>query len=128
MQSQTSRLAEKDRTIERKEQIIAQKDEVIAQKDEIITEQRQQARQLETQHKGELGQKVDEINRLERQLGCVNQQLEESEQINAKFQKRIAELKRLRPAIKLMWREGKEAPCQMNIPYCAASDGSNLYY
>ena len=37
----------------------------------------------------------DEIDRLERQLGCVNQQLEESERVNAQYWRRITELEQL---------------------------------
>ena len=88
----------------------------------------------------ELRQNVDEIDQLERQLGCVNQQLEESEQVNAQFQRRIAELEQLRPgtdtsssskeqraSIKLIWNEGEIAPLTMSSSHCAAVDGSTLY-
>ena len=84
--------------------------------------------------------KVDEINRLERQLGRINQQLEESERINAQFQRQIAEIEQLIPAtdtsssskeqrasFKLIWREGEKAPCKVRNSYCAAVDGSTLY-
>ena len=89
----------------------------------------------------ELRQKVSEIDQLERQLGCVNQQLEESEHINAQTLRRIAELDQLRPAtdtssikkeqrtsIKLTWWEGEKAPCKMSIPRCTAVNGSTLYF
>ena len=88
----------------------------------------------------ELIEKVEEIDQLERQLGHVNQQLEESEQVIARFQRQIAELEQLRPAtdtsssskeqrasIKLTWREGEKAPCEMNRSCHAAVDGSTLY-
>ena len=84
-----------------------------------------------------------QINRLaekERQLGQVNQQLEESEQVNVQFQRQIAELEQLRPpmgasssskeqspSIKLTWREGEKAPCEISESYRAAVDGSTLY-
>ena len=81
--------------------------------------------------------------RLERQLGCVNQQLEESERANAQFQRQIAELEQLRPAtdttlsskeqsssrasIKLTWEEGEKAPCKMIGSICFATDSTALY-
>ena len=88
---------------------------------------------------------MGEINRLEGQLGRVNQQLEESEQVNAQFQIRIAELEQLRLAtdttskskeqnsnrirIKLTWREGEKAPYKMGADFStnAAVDGKILY-
>ena len=146
-------LAEKDQTIARKEQtitqnsqmmrekeeMIAQKEDIIAKNDEVIAEVRQESQQLREKVR-ELTKKVEEIDRLERQLGCVNQQLRESERDNARFQGQIAELKQLRPAtdascsskeqrasIKLKWREGEKAPCEMNGSYCATVDVSTLY-
>ena len=119
---------------------LERKEQIITQKDEFIAEQRQQAQRLETEKERELRQKMDEIDRLERQLGRVNQQLEESEQANAQFQRRIAELEQLRSAtdtsssskeqrasIKLTWREGRKAPREMSVPHNAALDGSTLY-
>ena len=140
IQSQTSRLTEKD-------QAITQSSQTLREKDEFITELRQQIRLLEREKSliiedkdRELRQKVSENDRLEKQLGCVNQQLEESERVNAQFQRRITELEQLRPAtdesssskeqrtsIKLTWREGGKASCTMNGSYCAAVDGSTLY-
>ena len=83
---------------------------------------------------------MNEINQLERQLGRVNQQLEESERINAQFQRRIFELEQLRPAtgtpsnskewrasIKLTWREGGKVPYGRSLPHCAVMDGTALY-
>jgi myosin heavy subunit len=128
---------------------LKEKDETIAQKDETIAELREQTRRLEKE-KGvvveekeslrELRHRIDEIDRLERQLGRIKQQLEESEQIIAQFQKRIAEVEQLRPAthmlsrskvqqdtIKLTWRRGKEALCNMRNSCSAAVDDSTLY-
>ena len=138
IQSQTSQLAEKDQAISRKEQIIAQNSQIlretIAQKDEAIAELREQVQQLGKKER-ELTEKVEEIDRLERQVGRVNQQLEESERV-------IAELEQLRPAtasdtsssneeqrisIKLTWREGEKAPCEMRGSNCAAVDDTALY-
>ena len=131
IQSQTSRLAEKDQTI-------AQNSQILRQKDEIIAELREQAQRLEEKEKL-LTEKIEEIDRLERQLGRVNQQLEESERDNARFQRQIAEFdvwpgidkssssKEQRVSIKLIWREGKEAPRQMSKSYCAVADDTALY-
>ena len=147
IQSQTSRLAEKNQTIARKEQTIAQNSQTLREKDTTIAELRERTRQLEKE-KGvvveekerELRQKVDENDQLERQLGHIKQQLEESKQINAQFQRQIAELEQLRQAtdassssqvqidiIKLTWQKGKKAPCDMRNSYCAAVDGSTLF-
>ena len=104
----------------------------------------QQQLQLQVNESYQLMREKDEVieekKRIERQLGRVNQQLEESERVIAQFQERIAELEQLRPAadpiprskrqsssrasIKLMWREGKKAPCEMH--YSAVD--SNMFY
>ena len=115
----------------------ARKEQTITQKDETMREQAQQ--QLGEKER-ELAEKIEEIDRLERQLGRVNQQLEESEGVIAQFQRQTAKLEQLRPAteaspsskeqrtsIKLTWREGEKAPCEMKGSYCAAVDGSTLY-
>ena len=82
---------------------------------------------------------MGEISQLERQLGRVNQQLKESERVIAQFQRQITELEQLRPAtdtshrsssrasIKVTWREGEKAPCEMNISSYSAVDGTALY-
>ena len=84
------------------------------------------------------------IEEKERQLGRVNQQLEECEQVIAQFQRRITELEQLRPAtdatprskqqssssrarIKMTWREGRKAPCKMSTYYNAVADGTAMY-
>ena len=80
---------------------------------------------------------MDENEQLERQLRLTKQQLEYS----GEFQRRMAELEQLRSgidtssssigqkdhAIKLIWQEGKDAPCGMSNSYCAAINGSTLY-
>ena len=124
IQSQTSHLTEKD-------QIISQKDETIA---ELI----QQAQRLIGEKERELIKKVEKIDRLERQLGHVNQQLEESERTSAR---QIAGVEQLRPAIdtsssteeqrtsfKLMWGEGDRgnAPKGMYESYRLAVSGNAL--
>ena len=59
IQSQTTRLAEKDQTISRKEQTIAQNSQALREKDETIAELREKER--------ELIEKVEEIDRLARE-------------------------------------------------------------
>ena len=138
IQSQTRRLAEKDQTIARKEVTLREKDETITQNAETIAELREQAQRLEEKER-ELTEKIEDIDRLERQLGHVNQQLEESERANAQFLRQIAEFevwhgidkssssKEQRASIKLTWREGEEAPREMSKSYCAAVDDTALY-
>ena len=131
IQSQTKQLTEKDQTI-------SQNNQALTEQDDIIAEFRKQSQQLDRE-KGiafdekerELRQKTSEIDGLKRHLRRVNQQLKESELVNAQFQSRVAELEQLmkeqRASIKLTWREGEKAPCKMSISYCAAVDGSTLY-
>jgi serine/threonine protein kinase len=132
IESQISRLDEK-------EQALREKDETIA------AEQHQLRRQINENHQlmREKDQVIEEKKRIERQLGRVNQQLEESEQVIAQFQRRIAELEQLRPAtdatptskeqssnrvrIKLTWREGKKAPRKM-YGSCRSAVDSNILY
>ena len=116
----------------------------LAEKDQTIAEVRQQMRQVEEEKNIVIEEKETvlrgEIDRLERQLGCVNQQLERSEQVIAQFQRQITELEQLRPttdtsssskeqraSIKLTWREGGKAPCRTSGPCYAAVDSSTLY-
>ena len=131
IQSQIRRLAEKDQTIARKEETIAQNEETIAE----LRERTQRSGEKER----ELIEKIEEIDRLERQLWRVNQHLEESERANAQFLRQIAEFdiwpgidkssssKEQRASIKLTWREGEEAPREMSKSYCAAADDTALY-
>ena len=124
IQSQTSHLTEKD--------------QIISQKDETIAELKQQAQRLIEEKDRELIKKVEEIDRLERQLGHINQQLEESERTSAR---QIAGVEQLRPAIdtsssteeqrtsfKLMWGEGDRgnAPKGMCESYRLAVGGKAL--
>ena len=111
IQSQTICLAEKDQTIASKEQTITQNTETIAQQALYLREKER-----------ELAGKVEEIDRLERELRCANRQLEESKHVNAPIQRRTAELEQLRLATdtssskeqrssnKLIWRDGEKAP------------------
>ena len=140
IQSQTNRLEEKDQTIARKEQTIIQHEETIAELRQQVNETEREKGLVIVDKERELRQKVSEIEQLDRQLGLVKQQMEESEQVIAQFQRRIAELEQLRPAtdtssgskeqrtsIKLTWREGEKAPCEMIKSYCAVVDDSTMY-
>ena len=77
------------------------------EKDETIAGLRQRNRHFEKE-KGMVveeiesyKQKADENDQLERQLRCIKQQLEDSEQINAQFHRHMAEL------AKASWRWGE---------------------
>ena len=134
-----------------------QHDEVVRQKDEVIAagqEEMEQLRRENEQHaeviaasQRQLGQKEDEIVQLRREEERVHQQLEESEQVIAQFQRRIDELdvERRRSAtqpdvtsnnkqqsqrdrIKMRWKEGRKAPCEMSSYInCAIADDTMLY-
>ena len=117
---------------------LTKSNQALREKDDFIAELTQRNQRLEREkgiafddRERELRQKAREIDGLEKQLGCINQQLKESELANAQFQSRIAELEQLikeqRARIKLKWREGEKAPCKMSISYCAAVDDSTLY-
>ena len=106
-------------------------------------EENQQLRQQLQQRDWQLQQERDEARRRseerERQLGRVNQQLQEAEQVVAQFERRVAELERDQQnpkassrgkelaSIKLKWREGKRAPCEMYRPCDAVVDGNTVY-
>ena len=141
IQSQVSRLEEKDQALREKDETIAagqqrirekanENDRLEREKNEVTVRQQQVERE-----------KNQVIEEKERQLGRVNQQLEECEQVIVQFQRRIAELEQLRPAtdatlrskqqsrarIKMTWREGRKAPCKMSTYYNAVADGTAVY-
>jgi hypothetical protein len=111
----------------------------LREKDATIKDGQQQLKRLQT----EKSQAVEDNGRLERQLEQANQQLKETEQINAHLQRRITELlKQLtditprieepnesKSGIKLTWKKGEKAPCIMSNKSCygAAMDGRALY-
>ena len=108
IQSQVSRLVEKDQTITKNAETIAE-----------------QAQQLEEKER-ELTEKVEEIKQLEEKLECINKQLEGSEQVITTDASSSS--KEQKTSINLTWREGEKAPCKMSGSYHAAVDGTNLYY
>ena len=151
-------IGEKDAMIAEKEQQLRQCREEIQQQNQQIQQQAQQINQLERDKRQLEGERNQAIQEKERQLGRVNQQLEESEQLIADFGKRNTELEEElsvlririqekgggakarsvdRANIKLRWREGKKAPCEMgkfcdavvhnSIVYCKYNMSNNLY-
>ena len=133
IQSQISRLEEKDRALR-------EKDGTIAVGQQQIRELRNDVGQLER----EKNEVMEEKERLQRQLDGMNQQLEECERVIAQFQQQITELEQLRSAtgatprsnqqssintarIKMTWREGRKAPCEMSSNYNAVADDTTMY-
>ena len=127
IQSQMSQLDEKKRALRENNGTIA-------------AEQQQLQRQVNENHQLEKDEVIKEKNRIERQLGRVNQQLEESEHVIAQFQIRVVELEQQRPAAdpiprskkrssknKLTWREGEKAPYKMLCSYRSIMDSNMLY-
>ena len=130
--SQTSRLAEKD--------------ESLREKAETIAASQQQLRQLREEMSQLEREKDREIEEKARQLHHVNVLLKEAERIRVRFQKRIDELEQLRPAtdvtsttkqqssrshrdrVKMRWKEGRQAPCEMSsYNNYAIADDNTLY-
>ena len=155
IQSLASRVEEKDRAISSKEdenqqlrQQLQQRNEEMEQKEQMIVQvQREKDQALiekEKQHQQERDEARRRSEERERQLGRVNQQLQEAEQVIAQFERRVAELEQLLSqrvqqnseassrgkelvSIKLKWREGKRAPCEMDRTCDAVVDGNTVY-
>ena len=140
LRDEIQQVEEKDR---QEIQIREQRDEIgrlEREKNEIMVEKERQLRDEIQQVEREKNRVIEEK---ERQLGRMNQQLEECGQVIAQFQRRIAELEQLRPAtdvtprskqqsssrarIKMTWRKGRKAPCEMRSYYNAVVDGTALY-
>jgi hypothetical protein len=121
-----------------KDAVIAEKERQLRQCREDIQQQSQQLKRDKQQLERESSQVIQEK---ERQLGQLTQQLEESEQLVADFVKEKEDLKERvrvlrrqarkqnggtksrpvdRASIKLTWREGKKAPCDMERYHDAA--------
>ena len=134
IQSQTNRLAEKDQTIAKKEQSMTQNNQ---EKDEAIAKLRQQVTTIQQSQKEKEKELQQKMVQLERQLGRVNQQLEESERVNAQFrdQRQNTELEQLiqipneqtASINSLTWRVGEKALREMSHSYCAVMSDSTLY-
>ncbi len=143
---------QKDATIAEKEQKLGQCREQLTQQIQQLEEDKNQIiQQLERDKQGierERNQAIQEKMDKERQLGRVNQQLEESERLITDLGKRNTELEEqlsvLRNQVQvqddgskakamnrtnfiLKWREGEKAPCQM-VRYCnAVIDNCTVY-
>ena len=141
--------------IDQKDATIAEKEQQLRQYREELTQQIQQIQQLERQIEQERDQAIQEnedknqaIIEKERDLGRVNQQLEESERLIANFGKRNTELEEevrvlrsqvhekdggakagavSRSDFKLRWREGEKAPCEMIRYSNAVVHNSTVY-
>ena len=147
IQSQVSRLEEKD-------EALREKDGTIVNVQKQVSELRNEVSRLERE-KNELKEEKERLEReksqvtkaKERQLGHVNQQLEECDKGLAQFPKRTnkRELQQLTPAnvatsrskqqsssnsratIKITWRKGKKAPCKMSDFCNAVTDETAMY-
>ena len=107
--------------------------QVLTQKDQTIQELRQQIHQL-NKEKNQL------VMEKERQLGCINQRLKESEKAIAQFQRpSTVELRPVADAtlrskqqsssssIKLIWRMGNKAPFRSHTNYTSSVLSGTLY-
>ena len=139
-------LEEKNHMIDQKDAMIAEKEQQLRQCREEMTQQIQQLERDKNQTiqrlEREKDQAIQEKVEKERQLGRVNQQLEESERLVANFGIRNTELEELHSVrnqaqeqnvgvntdIKLGWREGEKAPCEMGRFCDAVVDNSTVYY
>ena len=147
IQSLQQNLEEKNSIIDKKEHQLRQCREEMTQH---IQQQNQQIKQLKRdkqQLEREMSEAIQEKVEKERQLGRVNQHVEESEKLIADFGKRNTELEEQLSVrnqaqaqdvgdnarvvnianIKLRWREGEKAPCEMNR-YCDAVVDNNTVY
>ena len=141
IQSLASRVEENVQAISSKEEEIQQlrqqlqhvkleKDQTLIEKERQLQQERDEARRRSEER--------------ERQLGRVNKQLQEAEQVVAQFERRVAELEQLLSqrdqqypkassrgkelaSIKLKWREGKRAPCEIDRTCDAVVDGNTVY-
>jgi septal ring factor EnvC (AmiA/AmiB activator) len=74
--------------LDENEQALREKDETIAAEQQHLRRQENENHQLMR----ERDQAIEEKKRIERQLGRVNQQLEESERVIAQFQRQTSKL------------------------------------
>ena len=159
IQSLQQNLVEKSNVIDQKDAMIAEREQQLRQCREELTQQIQQLEgdknqiiewleRDKQQLRRERNEAIQERVEKERQLGRVNQQLEESERLIADFGKQNTELEEKlnlrnqaqaqdvgdnaravnKANIKLGWREGEKAPYKMSR-YCdAVVDNSTVYY
>ena len=148
IQSLQQNLEEKNRVIGQKDATIEQ--QLIRQQEltQQMQQQNQQIQRLEGEKRRVERERNQAIQEKERELGRVNQQLEESERLIADFGKRNTELEEQlsvlrgqvqekdggakvraveRANFKLKWREGGKAPCRMYRSCDAVVDGNTVY-
>jgi hypothetical protein len=137
--------------IDQKDATIEEKEQQLRQCREELTQQKSDKRQIKQERDQAIQESVEKnraIREKERELGRVNQQLEESERLIADFGKRNTELEEelrvlrsqvqgkdggakagavSRTDFKLRWREGEKAPRKM-LEYCNAVLGNNTVY
>ena len=142
IQSLLQNLEEKNQVINQKDAMIVEKEQQLRQCREELTQQIQQLardkNQTIQQLEREKNQAIQDKMGKERQLGRVNQQREESERVTADFGKRITELEEQlsntcvraesRTNIKLRWRVGERASCEMARDCDAVVDNNTVYY
>ena len=145
IQSLQQTLEEKNHVIDQKDAMIAEREQQLRQCREELSQQIQQLerdkQRLQRERNDEIQEKVEEM----RQLGRVNQQLEESERPIADSGKRNTKQLHVRNQaqaqdvgdnaravnranIKLGWREGEKALCKMSRICDAVLDNNTVYY
>ena len=148
IQSLQQSLDDKNCIIGQKDSMLAQKEQQLRQSREENQQQGQHIQQLQREKQLIEREKNQEIQEKERKLRRVNQQLEESERLIADFGKRNTQLEEElkvmrsqmhdkdggakagvvdRPTIKLRWRKGKNAPCQMSRYHEAVVHNHTVY-
>ena len=148
IQSLRQNLEEKNHVIDKKDAMIAEREQQLRQCRNELSQQIQQLERDKQQLERERNEAIQEKMEKERQLGRVNQQLEESEQLIADFGKRNTEFEEQlrvrnqvqaqdvrdnakavnRANIMLRWRGGEKAPHEMSR-YCdAVVDNNTVYY
>ena len=149
-QSLQVQLEEKDCSLQQKDLAIATRDQQLRQQGEEIQQHIQENDLLNKdiqRLEREKNQVIQEKSKKEKQLNCINHQLEENKRVIADFGRRIIELEgQLRQrdqaqiqgrgdqsrihggtVIKLRWREGEKAPCKMDRCCDAVVVGSVVY-
>jgi N-acetylneuraminic acid mutarotase len=137
--------------IDQKDATIEEKEQQLRQCREELTQQKSDKRQIKQERDQAIQESVEKnraIREKERELGRVNQQLEESERLIADFGKRNTELEEelrvlrsqvqgkdggakagavSRTDFKLRWREGEKALCEIIRCYDAVVHNGTVY-
>ena len=138
-------LEERDRNLQQKESLLAAGEQQLRQHGEEVRHLNEDIQRLNQDVQQLEREKNRVIQEIEQQLGRVNDQLEESGRVIADFERRVVELEgqlcqrdqrscrgdrsgaNNRTEIKLRWREGEKAPCEMER-YCDAVVGAGVVY